>query len=187
MITLSAGFENASSDETCNDGAKGAITILGGSDTWTGTAAGVNAEDDEEIHSITAASAFDDIYGGTLCGDQSLVAIGASMDAGDISISAGYSNLDTDEADRTTTSVGLGTSFGDYSLAAGWANTKHAYARGDLEDEQTVIDVSLGTSLGDGVNLDLNFSQNDMSKASQANGGGDTSNYYAAMEVTVGF
>jgi len=187
MITLSAGFENASSDETCNDGAKGAITILGGSDTWTGTAAAANAEDDEEIHSITAASAFDDIYGGTLCGDQSLVAIGASMDAGDISISAGYSNLDTDEADRTTTSVGLGTSFGDYSLAAGWANTKHAYARGDLEDEQTVIDVSLGTSLGDGVNLDLNFSQNDMSKASQANGGGDTSNYYAAMEVTVGF
>jgi len=187
MITLSAGFENASSDETCNDGAKGAITILGGSDTWTGTAAGVNAEDDEVIHSITAASAFDDIYGGTLCGDQSLVAIGASMDAGDISISAAYTNLDTDEADRTTTSVGLATSFGDYSLAAGWANTKHAYARGDLEDEQTVIDVSLGTSLGDGVDLDLNFSQNDMSKASQANGGGDTNNYYAAMEVTVGF
>lgn len=196
MITLSAGFENASSDETCNDGAKGAITILGGSDTYTvtgtqaageATANAVITADTEVIHSITAADAFDDIYGGTLCGDQSLVAIGASMDAGDISISAAYSNLDTDEADRTTTSVGVSTSFGDYSLAAGWANTKHAYARGDLEDEQTVIDVSLGTSLGDGVDLDLNFSQNDMSKASQANGGGDTNNYYAAMEVTVGF
>jgi len=212
MITLSAGFENATSDETCNDGAKGAITILGGSDTYTPiavqTAATIVADDDdvttdsdqaaasivaenkadaEVIHSITAASAFDDIYGGTLCGDQSLVAIGASMDAGDITISAAYSNLDTDEADRTTTSVGIGTSFGDYSLAAGWANTKHSYARGGLQDEQTVIDVSLGTSLGDGVDLDLNFSQNDMSKASQANGGGDTNNYYAAMEVTVGF
>ncbi len=128
------------------------------------------------------------MYGGeTFVVINQLVAIGASMSAGDIGISAGYSQLDTDEADQTTMSVGLNTSFGDYSLAAGWANTVLEYQAGGLEDEQTVIDVALGTSLGDGVNLDLNFSSNDMSKASQANGSGDTNNYYAAMKVTVGF
>jgi len=188
MITLSAGFENASSDETCGpvtfdfDADQAAQNyVTGDSDTIGDEAVEAAAA------AYTADALYDAIYGRDLCGDQSLIAIGASMDAGDITISAAYTDLDTDEADRTTTSVGLSTGFGDYTLAAGWANTVHSYQAGDLEDEQTVIDVSLGTSLGDGVNLDLNFSQNDMSKASQANGGGDTSNYYAAMEVTVGF
>ena len=50
------------------------------------------------------------------------------------------------------------------------------------------MDVTLETALGDGVDLALTFSQNDMSKASQANGGeGDTNNYRAGMTVTVGF
>jgi len=188
MITLSAGFENASSDETCGpvtfdfDADQAAQNyVTGDSDTIGDEAVEAAAA------AYTADALYDAIYGRDLCGDQSLIAIGASMDAGDITISAAYTDLDTDEADRTTTSVGLSTGFGDYTLAAGWANTVHSYQAGDLDDEQTVIDVSLGTSLGDGVNLDLNFSQNDMSKASQANGGGDTSNYYAAMEVTVGF
>jgi hypothetical protein len=175
MITMSAGFENASSDEACNDGAKGTIEVLGGSDTFTvtgtqaageGTANAVITADTEVIHSITAASAFNDIYGGDLCGDQSLMAVGAEMAAGDITVSAGYSTLDTDEADRVTTSVGIGTSLGEYSLAAGWANTVHSYARGSLEDEQTVMDVTLETALGDGVDLALTFSQNDMSLVS---------------------
>jgi len=188
MITLSAGFENASSDETC-----GPVTFA--FDAATQSFESVDADDDKTTDDkavvtaveLTADGLYDKIYGRDLCGDQSLVAVGAEMNAGDITISAAYSNLDTDEADQTTTSVGLSTGFGDYTLAAGWAQTVLAYQAGDLEDEQTVIDVSLGTSLGDGVDLDMVFSQNDMSKASQANGGGDTSNYYAAMEVTVGF
>ena len=85
-------------------------------------------------------------------------------------------------------SLGLGTTFGDYTLDAGYANTVLEYQAGSLEDEQDVIDVTLGTDLGDGVGLALTFSNNDMSKASQANGGvGDTSNYRAGMEITVGF
>jgi len=193
MITLSAGFENASSDETC-----GPVTFEFAADQEAqnyvaddGGADGAEPIGEEAVAAAAAAytadGLYDAIYGRDLCGDQSLVAVGAEMTAGDITISAAYSNLDTDEADQTTTSVGLSTGFGDYTLAAGWAQTVLAYQAGDLEDEQTVIDVSLGTSLGDGVDLDMIFSQNDMSKASQANGGGDTSNYYAAMEVTVGF
>jgi len=187
-ITIAGGFESATSDETC-----GPVTFAfdAATQSFESTAAADDKTTDDKAVvtavELTADGLYDKIYGRDLCGDQSLVAIGASMSAGDIGIDAGYSQLDTDEADQTTMSVGLSTSFGDYSLAAGWANTVLEYQAGDLEDEQTVIDVALGTSLGDGVALDLNFSSNDMSKASQANGGGDTNNYYAAMEVTVGF
>jgi len=206
LMTISAGFESASSDEACGpvtfalpgltaavnpiyydaNGADGAevaqnATALAGTDVLIvpGTAAVAG--------SITADDLFDSVYGRDLCGDQDLVAVGMEMSAGDIGISAGYSELDTDEADQTTMSIGLETGFGDYSLAAGYANTVLEYARGSKEDEQTVIDVTLGTSLGDGVDLDLTFSNNDMSKASQAAGAGDTTNYRAGMKVTVGF
>jgi len=187
-ITIAGGFESATSDETC-----GPVTFAfdAATQSFESTAAADDKTTDDKAVvtavELTADGLYDKIYGRDLCGDQSLVAIGASMSAGDIGIDAGYSQLDTDEADQTTMSVGLSTSFGDYSLAAGWANTVLEYQAGDLEDEQTVIDVALGTSLGDGVALDLNFSSNDMSKASQANGSADTNNYYAAMEVTVGF
>jgi predicted porin len=187
LMTISAGFESASSDEACNDGTKGTLTVNGATATFLATAADTNTAVTAVIPTMTAASAFDSIYGGTICGDQDLVAVGMEMSAGDIGISAAYSALDSDEADQTTMSVGLETGFGDYSLAAGYANTVLEYARGSKEDEQTVIDVTLGTSLGDGVDLDLTFSNNDMSKASQANGAGDTTNYRAGMEITVGF
>jgi hypothetical protein len=187
LMTISAGFESASSDEACNDGALGTLTVNGATATFLATAADTNTAVTAVIPTMTAASAFDSIYGGTICGDQDLVAVGMEMSAGDIGISAAYSALDSDEADQTTMSVGLETGFGDYSLAAGYANTVLEYARGSKEDEQTVIDVTLGTSLGDGVDLDLTFSNNDMSKASQANGAGDTTNYRAGMEITVGF
>jgi predicted porin len=201
-ITISGGFESASSDETCGPadyeipGLTAAVLPIYADDSAATVEQDADAESgdielvagsDAVAGSVTADALFDNIYGMDLCGDQSLVAIGASMSAGDIGINAGYSQLDTDEADQTTMSVGLSTSFGDYSLAAGWANTVLEAQAGGVENEQTVIDVALGTSLGDGVALDLNFSSNDMSKASQAAGGGDTNNYYAAMEVTVGF
>lgn len=208
MVTMSAGFENASSDETCGPvdyefadftttyeptGAQTGLTIqaddvsdnTGGTDQAAGATATIAATN--TAVSMTADDLFDIVYGRDLCGDQALMAVGAEMAAGDFTISAAYSSLDTDEADRVTTSVGIGTSLGDYSLAAGWANTVHSY-QASLEDEQTVMDVTLETALGDGVDLALTFSQNDMSKASQANGGeGDTNNYRAGMTVTVGF
>jgi hypothetical protein len=211
MITMSAGFENASSDETC-----GPVTFeLDGPTAATDNIYYDHTGEEEATHhdevivqngtalasgdllleagtalvtpEYTADDLFDRVYGRDLCGDQALMAVGAEMAAGDFTISAAYSSIDTDEADRVTTSVGIGTSLGDYSLAAGWANTVHSY-QASLEDEQTVMDVTLETALGDGVDLALTFSQNDMSKASQANGGeGDTNNYRAGMTVTVGF
>jgi hypothetical protein len=188
MMTISAGFENASSDETC-----GPVTFAFEAATQsfasTEAADGKTTDDAATITAVelTADGLYDSIYGTDLCGDQSLMAVGAEMAAGEFTLSAAYTTIDTDEADRKTTSVGVGSSFGDYSLAAGWANTVHSYAAGDLEDEQTVMDVTLETALGDGVDLALTFSQNDMSKASQANGSGDTNNYRAGMTVTVGF
>ena len=211
LMTISAGFESASSDETC-----GPVTFaLAGLTAAVDNIYYDHSGEEEATHhdevivqnstalasgdllleagtaavagSTSADDLFDAVYGRDLCGDQDLVAVGMEMSAGDIGISAGYSAIDTDEADQTTMSVGLETGFGDYSLAAGYANTVLEYQAGSLEDEQTVIDVTLGTSLGDGVDLDLTFSNNDMSKASQANGSGDTTNYRAGMKVTVGF
>jgi predicted porin len=189
LMTISAGFESASSDETCGPvdyefaGATLAYTPVNAENTDTG----LDMIETSTAQALTADGLFDIVYGRDLCGDQDLVAVGMEMSAGDIGISAAYSAIDTDEADQTTMSVGLETAFGDYSLAAGYANTVLEYQAGSLEDEQTVIDVTLGTSLGDGVDLDLTFSNNDMSKASQANGAGDTTNYRAGMEITVGF
>jgi predicted porin len=181
-ITISGGFESASSDETCGPadyeipGLTAAVANIYYDHTGEEEATHhdevivqnttaldtgdllLEAGSDAVAGSVTADALFDSIYGTDLCGDQSLVAIGASMSAGDIGIDAGYSQLDTDEADQTTMSVGLSTSFGDYSLAAGWANTVLEAQAGGVENEQTVIDVALGTSLGDGVELDLNFS-----------------------------
>ena len=209
IMTISAGFESASSDETCGpvtfefadattvftaQGAQTALTIqaddasgnTNGTDQVAGATASITGATTEVT--FTADELFDKVYGRDLCGDQDLVVVGAEMSAGDITIKAAYSAIDTDEADQTTMSLGLGTSFGDYTLDAGYANTVLEYQAGSLEDEQDVIDVTLGTALGDGVDLALTFSNNDMSKASQANGGvGDTSNYRAGMEITVGF
>ncbi len=207
IMTISAGFESASSDETCGPatfalpGLTAAVNPIyydanGADGAEVAQNATAQATADVEIvpgtaavaGSITADALFDSVYGRDLCGDQDLVVVGAEMAAGDITIKAAYSAIDTDEADQTTMSLGLGTTFGDYTLDAGYANTVLEYQAGSLEDEQDVIDVTLGTALGDGVDLALTFSNNDMSKASQANGGeGDTSNYRAGMEITVGF
>ena len=59
-----------------------------------------------------------------------------------------------------------------------------------FEDEQSIIGVSLETALGDGVDMKVQFSQNDVDLASQATafGGNDsTSDYFAEASMTVGF
>jgi hypothetical protein len=166
MLTVAAGFESASAEAACSAG---------------GTLDG----------DTSAADAYDLIFKGeTDCGDLSLMAVGMEMNAGDIALSAAWSELDTDEADLTTMSIGASTDVGDYSVAAGWANSTKAYGLESIEDEQTVINVELSTALGDGVDLGLNFSTNDVSVVSEENGAGhagEMDNYFAELSLTVGF
>jgi len=168
----------------------GDFTIGGGMESASATenacAAGGTLDGD-----TTAQAAYDMIFKGDLeCGDQTATAIGVTFAAGGVDLSAAWSSRDTDEADLTTLSAGMSTSVGDYSLAVDWANTVKAYGLEGVEDEQTIIGATISTALGDGVDLGLSFSTNDVSLASEENGGGhggDTNNYRAQAKITVGF
>lgn len=138
----------------------------------------------------TAAALVDAVYGTDVCGDQTLMAIGAAMSAGSVDLDAGYTILDSDEADRTTTTIGMSTDVGEYGLSAGYTNSKKESKYGDADTEQTVIGVGLSTSLGDGVGLSLNFSNNtwdDWAQRDAAGGNGSTTDYYAQAKISVGF
>jgi len=138
----------------------------------------------------TAAALVDAVYGTDVCGDQTLMAIGAAMSAGSVDFDAGYTILDSDEADRTTTTIGMSTDVGEYGLSAGYTNSKKESKYGDADTEQTVIGVGLSTSLGDGVGLSLNFSNNtwdDWAQRDAAGGNGSTTDYYAQAKISVGF
>jgi len=151
-IEIGAGFESASANTACSE------VVVG--DYAAGTAAGI----------------VNHIYGGDYCGDQTLTYIGATMDAADITISAGYSVFDTDEADLTVMSIGASTSVGGYDLAVDYrTNTKDYEFL--IEDEQSVIAVELGTSLGDGVDLGLVFSTSDLDLASESGADDESTNY----------
>jgi hypothetical protein len=165
-ITIGGGMQSASAENAC---------------TTTGT-----------VSDATTAQALFDLLlqGDVACGDQTATAIGATFAAGGVDLSAAYSKRDTDEADLTTMSVGMSTSVGDYSLAVDWANTVKEYGLKGAEDEQTILGATISTALGDGVDLGLSFSTNDVSLASEiGNGGnsGDTNNYKAEAKVTVAF
>ena len=129
----------------------------------------------------------DHVYGGDYCGDQTLMYIGATMDAADIAFSAGYSVLDTDEADHTVLSIGASTTVSAYDVSIDYRSTTKDYAYGSIEDTQNVLAVGLGTALGDGVDLGLSFSTNDVSLAANTGGPGDSSNYRGEVSLTVGF
>jgi len=135
----------------------------------------------------TAAEFVDDIYGGDYCGDQTLMYIGANMTAGTIDLSAGYSVLDTDEADKTVMSIGAATTVSDIDVSIDYRTTEKAYEFAGAADDQSVIAVGLGTSLGDGVDLGLSFSTSDVSLESEQGGAGDTNYYFAEASLTVGF
>jgi hypothetical protein len=132
-----------------------------------------------------AASTFvDNIYGGDYCGDQTLMHIAADMSVGDIGLGLGYSVQDTDEADKTVWHVAASTSLSGYDIDVTYRDTNKDYEFGDAEDTQTVVAVSLGTSLGDGVDLGLSFSTADTELASQLT---DDNYYFAEASLTVGF
>jgi len=168
-ITVAAGIESASANAAANCAGV--------------AAAGLDA-------AIGAAALMDAVYGGESCGDQTLTYVGAEMGVADMTIKAGYNLLDTDEADTTGMGLGLSTSVGGYDLDINYRNTVKEYLVGGFEDEQSIIGVSLGTALGDGVDMKFQFSQNDVDLASQATafGGNDsTSDYFAEASMTVGF
>jgi len=165
-ITIGGGMQSASAENAC--------------------AAGGTLDGD-----TTAQAAYDMIFKGDLaCGDQTATAIGATFAAGGVDLSAAWSQRDTDEADLTTMSLGMSTDVGAYGLSVDWANSVKAYGLEGVEDEQTIIGATISTALGDGVDLGLSFSTNDVSLASEENGGGhggDTNNYRAQAKITVGF
>lgn len=185
------GLDTAAYENTFSIGAVMSVAgmeIGAGFESASANAAGACAEVVAANYETGTAAAFvDHVYGGDYCGDQTLTYIGAVMDAADISFSAGYSVLDTDEADLTVMSIGASTSVGGYDLGIDYrTNTKDYEFL--IEDEQSVIAVELGTSLGDGVDLGLVFSTSDLDLASESGADSASTNYYfAEASLTVGF
>ena len=144
------------------------------------TYAAANAE-------VSAYDVVDQIWKGDYCGDQTLMHIAASMSVGDLGLGVGYSVLDTDEADKTVMHIDASTSMSGYDLGVGYRQTTKDYAYGTIEDTQNVLSVSLGTSLGDGVDFGLAYSTNNVDLAANTGANGDSSNYFAEASLTVGF
>ena len=115
------------------------------------------------------------------------IAIGAEMPVSDLTLSAGYSTIDSDQADRTTMGFGVETSVGDYTIGAGYAIQTLEFELGGEEDETTAVNFTAETALGDGVDLSLEFIQTDADLFSQAAGAGSNSTYTAEIALTVGF
>ena len=135
----------------------------------------------------TAAALVDAVYGTDVCGDESLLALGAAMDLGDLSVAVGYSELDSDEADRTTTNVDVSTSLGEWSLNLGYVDSVKESKYAGADTEQTAIGGSIATDLGDGVELSLAFSANEYDDFSQAEGNGATNDSRAEVKLDISF
>lgn len=150
----------------------------------TALAAGTYKAENAEV---SAYDVVDQIWKGDYCGDQTLMHIAASMSVGDLGLGVGYSVLDTDEADKTVMHIDASTSMSGYDLGVGYRQTTKDYAYGTIEDTQNVLSVSLGTSLGDGVDFGLAYSTNNVDLAANTGANGDSSNYFAEASLTVGF
>jgi len=160
-LSISAGWENAT--DRLNAGCNTA-------DLSTTVAASKSVEEQADL-----------VYGGTLCGDQTLMNLGATMSAGELAINAGWSDLTTEEADRNTMNIGVGMSAGDYNITLDYVNSTLTYEDDTTKDTQTVIGVGASTSLGDGVDFGVAFSNNTYNIA----GSGNHTNYYAEAELKI--
>ena len=169
LMTVGAGFESASANAAGKCATDAGLLVEGASGA-----------------ALTSAAVTDLVYGGDFCGDQSLMYVGAEFAAGEITLAGGYSKLDTDEADLTVMNVAAETSVGGYDLAIDYRTNTKDYL-GAAEDKQNVVGVSLGTALGDGVDLGMQFSTNNVDLKSEEDGNGKTSNYFAELSLTVGF
>jgi hypothetical protein len=161
QITIGAGFEAASNNNA--------------SDCTAAT--GIAATNSPNASFVAQA---DEMAGGTVCGDESVMGIGAEMSVGDMSINAGYSKLDSDGADITKMNLGLGMAVGDYKVSLDYVDATKDYELA-VADDQTIIAVGASTSLGDGVDLGLTFSNNQYSVAGQD----AHTNYRAEAKVTI--
>jgi len=175
-MEIGAGYEAASADAT-----NGACAEIDADDFHGAASAGATDA------TTTAQGLVDTIFGGDYCGDQTLMYIGATMDAGSIGISAGYSVLDTDEADKTVMSIGASTTVSDFDVSIDYRQTTKDYELDSKEDTQSVVAVGLGTSLGDGVDLGLSFSTSDVDQIAQAADTASTNYHFAEASLTVGF
>jgi hypothetical protein len=166
-LSISAGWESATQNAagTACLSATSALSV----DTTT------------VLNTNVAADVADAISGADICGDQTLTVLGAAMTAGEISLNAGYSTIDSEEADKTTMSIGVGMDVGAYNLALNYVDSTKTYMDTDVSDKQSVIEVAASTSLGDGVDLGLSFSNNSYNLA----GTGAHTNYRAAAELKV--
>ena len=175
-ITISAGWESA----THNNGYTVADAIADNECDWT---ADLNIDSSEDILATDLANT---IYGTDECGDQTLMVIGASMSVADLSIAAGFSELDTEEADRTTTSASVSTTLADWNLGLEYVTATRSSLKDGADVTQTAMGVSLGTALGDGVDLTIKASTNEYDDESQttARGGkGATNDFKASAEL----
>jgi len=169
-ITIAAAMETATSD--------------------TATAASCIANPGAGIVSGNAVSIYNAVYGGDICGDQSLTYVGAEFSVADLTLNAGWQKLDSEEADDTIYGLKAATSVGAYDLSVVYHNNTRDYALGSVKDTQNSIGVGLSTALGDGVDLTFDFATNNVDLASQkttVGGLGSQSNYAAEFAIVAGF
>ena len=192
-LTLGGGMESASTDALCvTEAAAAAAAEV----TYNGVAAiaAVLADGVATVLPVAETAANTDaqtfvntVFGGDTCGDEQLSAIGADLAMGSFTLSAAYSALDSDGADKSIMSAGLATTVGDFDYTIGYSVDTLEYARGSLEDTTTVISAEAKTALGDGVDLAVNFSSSTHDQVSQELGGGDVTAWRAGVVLTVGF
>ncbi len=170
-ITIGAAYETATEN--------GTNAACDATNDDVDAASGGNAGTDDDFTLLgTAAVAL----GGDYCGDQTLMGLGASMSVGDMAINAGYTTLDTEEADKTSYNIGLSTAVGAYTLGVDYVNSQLTYAIAGTTD-QTMIGASLSTNLGDGVDLSLGFTTSSVAVANTA----AHSNYNAEVKLVATF
>ena len=188
-----SGLDSSEYQDTFGIGAAfnaGAATISVGFETANGNDCSIDGTNNnfaDAAADVTAASLVTLYYNDSVCGNMTVMAIGAEMEAAGLTLSAGYSENDSDGADRTTTSFGVATSVGDYSIEAGYAMQDLDFELGGESDETTAINLKAETALGDGVDLSLEFIQTEEDLFSQRQGAGANSVYTAEVALTVGF
>jgi hypothetical protein len=170
-LSVGGGMESASSNDPSCSKATAATTFL-------------NADD---AAADSAKALITSIYNDAICGDMTATAIGLDYSLSDMTLSAGWSQIDSDGADRTTLSAGVSTTIGDYALSADYTQQTKEFELGGEEDVQTVIHVGASTALGDGVDVSLDFSTNEVDLFSQKAGAGATDNYRVEAKLAVAF
>jgi len=201
-LTLGGGMESASTDTACVTETAAATAAMSAREGLIAIAAYAteteSSYDADGVAAVTAGVAgraadldaqtfVNTVFGGATCGDEQLTNIGADLAMGSFTLSAAYSALDSDGADKNLMSAGLATTVGDFDYTIGYSVDTLAYTRGSLEDTTTVISAEAKTALGDGVDLAVNFSSSTYDQISQELGGGDVTAWRAGVVLTVGF